>query len=99
MLSLTTHIIVGIMAFICGVACAITASVVAFKMVDRVNEKLPEEQQLSPLWWHLPKLLRLLTEYKRIYPDEGLARRFRVLTVLLFAFFLVAAWGLGFFSR
>jgi hypothetical protein len=95
----TTHATVGIVAFICGVVCAITGNVVVFKMVDRVNERLPEERQFSPLWWHLPKLLRLLTEYKRIYPDGDLARRFRVLTVLLFAFFFVTAWGLGFFSR
>ena len=96
---MTTHVIVGIVAFVCGVVCAITGTVVVFEMVDRVNERLPEERQFSPLWWHLPKLLRVLTEYKRIYPDGILARRFRVLTVLLFAFLFVTAWGLGFFSR
>jgi hypothetical protein len=68
-------------------------------MVEKVNERLPGERQFSPLWWHLPKLLRLLTEYKRICPAGRLARRFRLLTIMLFVFIFVAVWGLGFFSR
>jgi hypothetical protein len=81
------------------VVCAITGTIVIFELVERVNERLPGERQFSPLWWHLPKLLRLLTEYKRMYPDGRLARRFRMLTMMLFAFFFVTVWGLGFFSR
>jgi hypothetical protein len=72
----------------------LNASALVFACPD-----MPGERQFSPLWWHLPKLLRLLTEYKRIYPDGKLARRLRVLTVMLFAFFFVTVWGLGFFSR
>jgi hypothetical protein len=96
---MTPHIIVGIIAFVCGVLCAINGTILVFEMVDRVNDKLPEEQQFSPLWWYPSKYGRLFAEYKRLYPDGGLARRCRLLGVLLFAFIFAAAWGLGFFSR
>ena|SRR5215469_9252207 len=88
----------GKAAFVCGVACAITSSVVISEMVDRVNEKLPQERQFSHLWWYWEKYQRLFSEYRRLYPDGGLPRRFRILAVLLFACFVVSAWGLGFFS-
>lgn len=61
---MTTHIIVEIGAFMCGVVCAITATLVVFEMVDRVNEKLPEDRQLSPLWWYPSK-------YSRLVPNTG----------------------------
>lgn len=93
---MTVHGIVGIAAFVCGVVCAVTGSVVVFEIVDRVNEKLPEERQFSHLWWYWSKYQRLFSEYRRLYPDGGLLRRFRMLAVLLFACFVVSAWGLGF---
>jgi len=96
---MAAHVIIGISAFICGVVCAIASSFVVFHMVDKVNEGLPEERQFSQIWWYWSKYERLFAEYKRLYPDGGLLRRFRILAVLLFACFLVCVWGLGFFSR
>jgi hypothetical protein len=55
---MATHVIVGIVAFICGVVCAITTTVVVFEMIARVNEQLPEERQFSPLWWYPSKYSR-----------------------------------------
>lgn len=96
---MTSHVIVGILAFVCGLACAITGTLVVFEMVDRVNERLPEDRQFSHLWWYPSKQKQLLIEYERLYPNGRLARKWRVLTVLLFAFGLVFAWGIGIFSR
>ena len=80
---MTTHIIVGIIAFVCGVLCAISGTLLVFEMVDSVNDKLPEEQQFSPLWWYPSKYGRLFTEYKRLYPDGRLAKRFRLWSAAL----------------
>ena len=90
---MTTHVIVGIVAFVCGLVCAITGTLVVFEMVNGVNEKLPEDQQFSHLWWYPSKQKQLLLEYERLYPDGGLARRWRVLIILVFAFGFVSAWG------
>jgi hypothetical protein len=96
--AITAHLVAGIIAFVCGVACAIASSLVCSEMVDRVNDKLPEESQFSHLWWYWSKYQRLYAEYKRLYPDGGLLRTIRVLQVLGVASF-VLAWGLGLFSR
>ena len=95
------HLIAGIIGFVCGVACAMAASLVCFEMVDRVNDRLPEESQFSHLWYW-SKYRRFYTEYKRLYPNGGLLRTIRVLQVLGFASFIVMTWGmgiLGLFSR
>jgi hypothetical protein len=89
------HVIVGIIAFVCGVACAIASSFVVFEMVDRVNDKLSEEQQFSHIWWYWSKYQRLFAEYKRLYPNGRLRRRLRIMSVLLFACFVICAWGLS----
>jgi hypothetical protein len=96
---MTGHLVVGIIAFVCVVACAIASSLVCSEMVNRVNDKLPEESQFSRLWWYWSKYQRLYAEYKRLYPDGGLVRTIRVLQILGFASFVVLAWGLGLFSR
>ena len=95
----TAKLVVGIIGFVCGVACGIASSLVCSEMVDRVNDKMPEESQFSHLWWYWSKYERLYAEYKRLYPDGGLLRIIRVLQVLGFASFVVLAWGLGLFSR
>jgi hypothetical protein len=95
----TTHVIVGIVAFICCLVSAITGALVVFEMVDRVNERLPEDRQFSHAWWYASKQKRLLIEYERVDPDGGLARRWLMLVVLLFASGFVSAWGMGIFSR
>jgi hypothetical protein len=95
----TAKLVVGIIGFVCGVACGIASSLVCSEMVDRVNDKMPEESQFSHLWWYWSKYERLYAEYKRLYPDGGLLRIIQVLQVLGFASFVVLAWGLGLFSR
>jgi len=97
MAATTDYVIIGTTAFICALVFAITSSLTVFQMVDEVNDKLPEERKFSHLWWYWSKYERLFAEYRRLYPDVGLLRRFRVLTALLFVCFLVSAWGLGFF--
>jgi len=75
------------------------ASLLAFKMVDEVNKRLPREQQFSPLGWYWSKHRRLASEYQRLYPDGNLLRRYRVLTALMFASGLISAWVFGIFGR
>ena len=96
---MSARLIVGILALACVSVCGIASNLVSLEMVDKVNERLPKEQQFSPLWWYWPKTLRLWREYKRLYPDGGLLRRARTLAVLMFAGLLICVWALGFFGR
>jgi len=91
-----------IIAIIAGVGvpvCGLTAASAGFEMVDKVNKLLPAEQQFAPLGWYYSKYKRLNYEYRRLYPDGNLLRRYRALTLLMFACGLVSCWGFGLFSR
>jgi hypothetical protein len=96
---MTAHGVIAITAFICGVACAIASSFVVSQMVDKVNDKLPEERQFSHTWWYWSKYQRLFADYKKVYPNGPLLRTLRIMGVLVFVCFLATVWGLGFFSR
>jgi hypothetical protein len=91
-----------IIAIIAGVGvpiCGLTAASVGFEMVDKVNMLLPTERQFAPLGWYYSKYKRLNYEYRRLYPDGNLLRRYCALTLLMFACLLVSCWGFGLFSR
>ena len=90
---------VGVIAFACALLCAIAASLLTSKMVSKVNKRLPIEQQFSPLGWFWSKYRRLNPEYKRLYPDGNLWRKYRVLVALMFASGLISAWVFGIFGR
>jgi hypothetical protein len=74
------------------------ASLTNLDIVDRVNEKLPKEEQLVLLGWHSLKYPGLYREYKRLYPDGRLLFKVRLLTGLSFACILICVWGFGIFA-
>jgi hypothetical protein len=90
---------VGIVALACVSICGVVGSLVSFEMIDKVNEKLPKEEQFASLGWYYSKSRRFNREYKRLYPDGPLLSKMRALTALMFACLLVSAWGFGFFTR
>jgi len=61
---MTTHVIVGVVACVCCLGCAIIGTLAVFEMVDRVNDRMPEERQFSHLWWYSSKQRQLLVEYQ-----------------------------------
>ncbi len=71
-----------------------------WKIVDQVNLRLAADQRFSPLWWYLTKTLRLLHEYRRLYPMGDLVRRLRRLIMgaiasLVLAMFVMGVWWLA----
>jgi hypothetical protein len=79
--------------------CGLLTSLRTFEMVDRVNEKLPKEEQFKPLGWHLSKQQNLWRCYKSFYPNGALLLQVHVLTAFGVVFLLIAAWSFSFFAR
>ena len=79
--------------------CGLLTSLRTFEMVDRVNEKLPKEEQFKPLGWHLSKQQNLWRSYKSLYPNGTLLLQVHVLTAFGAVSLLVAAWCFSFFAR
>jgi hypothetical protein len=66
------HIIFGIVALACFIACGMIGAFTYFNIVDEVNDKLPKEEQFGWLGWYLDKVQRLHREYKSLHPDRRL---------------------------
>jgi hypothetical protein len=96
---MTTRIIVGIIALACASGCGIFGAFLNFEMIEKVNDKLPEEGRFEWFGWDLFKYRRLKREYRKFYPDGRLLFRVRILTVLLFVWILVCAWSFRLIAR
>lgn len=75
-----------------GIASTITHSAI----VEAVNEKLPREKQFEILGWYFPKYLKLISEYRRLYPTGGLLRRAGFIGAVMLLCLLLAAALIGF---
>ncbi len=96
---MTTYAIVGIAALVCVSACGLLSALIQIEMVEMVNRRLPKGTQFESLGWYWPKTLRLIREYRSLYPEGDLLLRFRTLIALGVACLLVSAWGFGFFGK
>ncbi len=96
---MSTRVIVGIVALACISICGLVATLANFELVDKVNDKLPNEEQFALLGWYWSKRQRLHHEYKRLYPEGRLLLKVCVLMALMLACLLICAWSFGFFGR
>jgi hypothetical protein len=60
---------IAVVALVSGTFCGMLGTVKTLEAVDKVNHKIPKEQQLNPWGWNLAKYPRLHREYKRLDPD------------------------------
>ena len=95
---MVTRVVVGIVALVCASTSGIVASFANLEMVDKVNEKLPSEDQFGQLGWYWSKNLRLRQQYKRLYPSGRLLLKIRMLLALMLTSLLVCAWSIRLFG-
>ncbi len=96
---MASHIVVGIASLVCVSTCGMISTFANWEMMDKVNEKLPREEQFAALGWYLSKNLRLHREYKRLYPDGRLLLKVRVVTAIMFACAPISLWAFGFLAK
>jgi len=94
--AMSFHVIIGIAAIIGVSALGLLSTVVSQRMLDQVNERLPKDQQFSPLGWYFQKTIRLHSEYRRLFPGGNLATRVWTMMALMFACLLIGAWAIAF---
>ena len=95
---MSARLVLGIVA-VTGVSISAIVSILAnIEMVGKVNAALPSDLQFSPSGWYLPKTLRLHREYRRLFPDGFLLRRFWIAVATAILCLLLCAWAVGFFS-
>ena len=95
---MSTQVTIGIIALVSVSACGLISTLGSFLMVEKINEKLPKEEQIESLGWHFSKTLRLHREYRRLYPDGHLVLMVRLLMALMIVCLLICGWGFGFLA-
>jgi hypothetical protein len=96
---MSARIFVAVMSMLCVSVCGLLATFANLEMLDQVNSKLPESEQFSMLGWYFSKYQRLHRYYKLYYPEGRLHLRVRILTGVMFACLVIAAWSLGLFTK
>ena len=97
---MTVRLIIGITAWICGVACALYSAFYSWTALDKVNDRLPVKERFWPLFWSVDSGWKLRHEYRRLNPEGKLLRKARYFVLAFFAFMLIALWALNpFVSR
>jgi hypothetical protein len=66
---MTGRVVVFVFPSICG----LLSTFAGYEMMDKVNAKLPKEDQFDPLGWYWSTTRRLHREYKRLYPSGRLS--------------------------
>jgi 4-hydroxybenzoate polyprenyltransferase len=84
------------LVWICGVASGIAMNAAYWAMVDKVNAKLPKDQQFSHPGWWFGKYQRLHREYRRLFPSGDLLRKAGIYSLLAFLCLSLATALLGF---
>jgi hypothetical protein len=89
--------VVGIAVVIVGSLSGLVGALVNVAMIDKVNARLPKEQQFSYFGRSAQRMLRLWREYRRLFPDGKLHVVEGTLAAAALACVLCVAWALGFF--
>jgi len=91
--SMSGHWIIAVLALVCATIFNIWYGLITSEIVDKVNERLPPDQQFSHLWWYWAKYRRLDAAYDAYYPEGRLRRRSRRLFYIACFFMIICAWA------
>ena len=81
-------------AFLVGGAAslAMASSLIISAMIGKVNQKLPDDEQVSYLWGYLGKISGIKEQYKRFDPTGSLDRMLDLIWVLIVIMMLAATF-------
>jgi len=81
-----THLLLSV-----GATSAIVANMLTLIMIGQVNRKLPEDEQISYIFWGIGTVFR---QHRRFYPRSYLVHLCVACGVVLVVSFVALAWNL-----
>jgi hypothetical protein len=84
--------VTAVVLFVLSTVFGLISNFVLFAIIGEVNRKLPDEQQISYLGWHLAKYMRTIGEYRRLYPGGRLVQYHFGFFALAMSLFLAFGW-------
>jgi hypothetical protein len=79
------------------VSCCVISGLLLFAMIGEINRKLRDEEQIPYFLGRFDKPLRVLREYRRLYPRGRLSLFYLLSVFVAVPLLLAAAWAIGFF--
>jgi hypothetical protein len=70
--------IAGLVLFIIAAGCSLRANLLIGDMVADVNRLLPKERAIPVYGFVRHRFFDILTEYRRLYPDDRLLLKFHI---------------------
>jgi hypothetical protein len=74
-----------------GGGIAFSANLLAFAMIEQINQKVSEDKQISLFWYGS----RIGRQHRELYLNSKLAYQLNICTVCLVIWFLVSSWIIG----
>ena len=87
----------AIVLFAVSQTLIIASGLINFAIIGAVNQRLPPAQRFSFLWWHPAKAMRLIGEYRRLFPGGRLLLAFSVCLAAALLCFAASALALAAF--
>jgi hypothetical protein len=75
--------------------CGLWSTLIHWEIMEKVNSRLPTNEQFQTLWWGPLKRARLNEEYRRLFPDGTDLKRIYRLAAIMFVALLGLAITLG----
>jgi len=72
-----------------GTSCAISANMLILTIVGKINSKLPNDKQISYLWWRLAEVKE---QYRRFYPEGRLVLLTYICGAVMVLCFFLMIW-------
>ncbi len=91
------NLVRALVLFLFSQSCIVVSGCLFYAIIGEVNGKLPDKERFSYLFGYHSKYVRILREYKDLYPMGRLAHYFKALLVLGLISFIASAWQVGMF--
>ena len=92
------RLVVLVVAIVGTSICGLLSALLQIEMVDKINAKLPEAEQLDAFEGRFDKWM-YLREYKKFYPEGPLLLRFYRLTAVGIGCMLIGAFCIFFWTN
>jgi hypothetical protein len=73
-----------------GASFAIFANLLSYVLVGRINERVPQNERVSYLWWDA----RIRNKHQELYPESKLVFLLNICAVLMVICFLFVFWSI-----
>jgi len=94
---MTPNLVRSLWLFLAAQTFILLSGFAMFAMIGEVNRRTPDEQRISYLFGHFTKYVRVVREYRRLYPRGHLGLYFKLCFAVGLGLLVGSGWEIGLF--